>query len=157
MIALIVSRILAPTSKLATAKALDPPTAASSLGAMLGLGPVDEDELYAALDWLLARQPAIETALAGGTCGAAPWCSTTSPPAIAKAAAASWPASVISRDGKNGKLQIVFGLLCTAEGCPVAIEVFDGNIGDPKTLGRRSTSSSGVLTSPTWSWSATAA
>ncbi len=71
-IALIVSRILAPTSKLATAKALAPATAASSLGAVLGLGEVAEDELDAALDGLLARQPAIETALArrhlqGGT------------------------------------------------------------------------------------------
>src|SRR5512144_7094 len=62
--ALIVSRITAPASKLATAKALDPATAASSLGAMLNLGPVDEDELYTALDWLLVRQPAIEAALA---------------------------------------------------------------------------------------------
>ena len=71
-IALIVSRIIAPTSKLATGKALDPATAASSLGELLGLGAVDEDELYTALDWLLARQPAVETALAkrclkGGT------------------------------------------------------------------------------------------
>jgi len=64
VLGLIVSRILAPTSKLATAKALDPATAASSLGAVLGLGPVDEAELYSALDWLLTRQPAIETALA---------------------------------------------------------------------------------------------
>src|SRR5512133_536490 len=63
-IALIASRIIAPTSKLATAKALDPATAATSLGEVLDLGPVDEDELYIALDWLLARQPAVETALA---------------------------------------------------------------------------------------------
>src|SRR5512147_1159112 len=63
-IALIVSRIIAPTSKLATGKALDPATAAHSLGAVLGLGTVDEDELYTALDWLAERQPAIEAALA---------------------------------------------------------------------------------------------
>src|SRR5512147_3351724 len=62
-IALIVSRIIAPASKLATGKALDPATAASSLGELLGLGAVDEDDLYIALDWLLARQPAVETAL----------------------------------------------------------------------------------------------
>ena len=69
---MIVSRVIAPTSKLATAKALDPATAASSLGVELALGEVDEDELYAALDWLHERQGAIEATLAkrhlkGGT------------------------------------------------------------------------------------------
>jgi hypothetical protein len=53
-----------PCVVLATARALSPDTAASSLGEMLGLGAVDEDELYTTLDWLLERQPAIETALA---------------------------------------------------------------------------------------------
>src|SRR5947208_909800 len=64
VLALLVSRILDPASKLATARALSPATATSSLGEMLRLGAVDEDELYIALDWLLERQPAIETALA---------------------------------------------------------------------------------------------
>ncbi len=64
VLALVVGRILDPTSKLAAARALSPATAASSLGEMLGLGAVDEDELYTALDWLLDRQSAIETALA---------------------------------------------------------------------------------------------
>src|SRR5256885_5548792 len=72
ILALIVSRILDPGSKLAAARALSPDTAASSLGAELGLGPVDEAELYSALDWLAVRPAAIETALArrhlaGGT------------------------------------------------------------------------------------------
>ena len=72
ILALIVSRVLDPGSKLAAARALSPQTAASSLGAELGLGPVDEAELYGALDWLAVRQPAIETELArrhlsGGT------------------------------------------------------------------------------------------
>jgi len=57
---MIVARLIAPVSKLATAKALDQATAASSLGSVLGLGAVDEDELYTALDWLLERQPQIE-------------------------------------------------------------------------------------------------
>src|SRR5271166_1619326 len=64
VLALLVGRILEPTSKLAAARALSPATAASSLGEVLGLGAVDDDELYAALDWLLERQPAIETILA---------------------------------------------------------------------------------------------
>src|ERR1700692_2771826 len=64
VIAMIVARLIAPASKLATARMLDPATAASSLGDVLGLGPVDEDELYAAIDWLGERQQAIEKALA---------------------------------------------------------------------------------------------
>src|SRR5215472_6382588 len=72
VLALVVSRLLEPGSKLATARTLSPDTASSSLGQQLGLGAVDEDELYAALDWLAVRQPAIETVLAkdhlaGGT------------------------------------------------------------------------------------------
>ena len=64
IVALIVARVLEPASKLATARMLDPATAASSLAPILGLGPVDEDALYAALDWLVGQQARIETALA---------------------------------------------------------------------------------------------
>jgi hypothetical protein len=135
VVALIVSRILAPTSKLATAKALDPATAASSLGTVLGLGPVDEEELYTALDWLLARQPALETALArrhlrGGTLVLYDVSSSYVEGRCCALARLGY-----NRDGKQGKLQIVYGLLCAADGCPVAIEVFAGDVADPKTLG----------------------
>jgi hypothetical protein len=74
VLAMIVGRIIAPASKLPLARMLNPATAASSLGAELGLGAVDEDELYDALDWLHERQGAIETALArkrDPLCGAA--------------------------------------------------------------------------------------
>src|SRR6185295_4173190 len=64
VIAMVAARLAEPTSKLATAKALSPDTASSSLGEILGLGAVDEDELYTALDWLGARQAAVEAALA---------------------------------------------------------------------------------------------
>ena len=64
VLAMLISRILDPGSKLATARALSPATASSSLGEALGLGDVDDDELYAARDWLLVRQPAIEAILA---------------------------------------------------------------------------------------------
>ena len=64
VLAMLVGRIVDPVSKLAAARTLSPATASSSLGEVLGLGAVDDDELYAALDWLLARQSAIETALA---------------------------------------------------------------------------------------------
>ncbi|HET6745801.1 MAG TPA: IS1634 family transposase [Candidatus Limnocylindria bacterium] len=135
VVALIVSRILAPTSKLATAKALDPATAASSLGTVLGLGPVDEEELYTALDWLLARQPALETALArrhlrGGTLVLYDVSSSYVEGRCCALARLGY-----NRDGRQGKRQIVYGLLCAADGCPVAIEVFAGDVADPKTLG----------------------
>ena len=64
VLAMIVNRMIAPASKLAIARALNPATASSSLGVELGLGEVDENELYEALDWLRERQPAIEAALA---------------------------------------------------------------------------------------------
>ncbi len=134
VVAMIVSRIIAPASKLATAKALDPATAASSLGVELALGDVREDELYAALDWLLERQGAIETALAkrhlkGGTLVLYDVSSSYVEGRCCPLARRGY-----SRDGKKGKLQIVYGLLCAADGCPVAIEVFEGNTGDPATV-----------------------
>jgi hypothetical protein len=134
VMAMIVSRIIAPTSKLATAKALDPATAASSLGAELALGEVDEDELYAALDWLHERQDAIEAALAkrhlkGGTLVLYDVSSSYVEGRCCPLAKRGY-----NRDGKKGKAQIVYGLLCAADGCPVAIEVFEGNTGDPKTV-----------------------
>ena len=134
-LAMIVARLIAPASKLATAKALDPATAAHSLGAVLGLGAVDEDELYTALDWLAERQPAIEAALAkrhleGGTLVLYDVSSSYVEGRCCELASFGH-----NRDGKKGKLQIVYGLLCAADGCPVAIEVFDGATADPKTLG----------------------
>jgi hypothetical protein len=134
VLALIVARLLAPGSKLATARALSPATAAFSLGEVLGLGEVDEDELYAALDWLGARQGAIEAQLAkrhltGGTLVLYDVSSSYVEGRCCELAQIGY-----SRDGKRNKAQIVYGLLCAADGCPVAIEVFPGNTGDPSTL-----------------------
>jgi Transposase DDE domain len=134
VMAMIVGRIVAPASKLATAKALDPATAASSLGVELRLSEVGEDELYAALDWLLERQGAIETALAkrhlkGGTLVLYDVSSSYVEGRCCPLAKRGY-----NRDGKKGKLQIVYGLLCAPDGCPVAIEVFEGNTADPMTL-----------------------
>jgi len=134
ILALLVGRILDPVSKLAAARTLSPATASSSLGEALGLGEVDDDELYAALDWLHERQPAIETALAkrhlrNGTLVLYDVSSSYMEGRCCPLAKRGY-----SRDGKKGTLQIVYGLLCAPDGCPVAIEVFDGNIGDPITL-----------------------
>jgi transposase len=134
VLALLVGRILDPVSKLAAARTLSPATASSSLGEALGLGEVDDDELYAALDWLLARQAAIEAALAkrhlqNGTLVLYDVSSSYMQGRCCPLAKRGY-----SRDGKKGTLQIVYGLLCAPDGCPVAIEVFDGNTGDPTTL-----------------------
>ena len=134
VLAMIVGRILDPASKLAAARALSPATATSSLGTVLGLGEVDEDELYAALDWLLERQPAIETALArrhlkNGTLVLYDVSSSYMEGRCCPIAQRGY-----SRDGRRGTLQIVYGLLCAPDGCPVAIQVFEGNTGDPMTL-----------------------
>ena len=134
VIAMIVARLIVPASKLATARMLDPLTAASSLGDVLGLGPVDEDELYVALDWLGERQEAIEKALArkhlhDGTLVLYDVSSSYLEGRCCELARLGY-----NRDGKKGKLQIVHGLLCAPDGCPVAIEVFEGDTGDPRTL-----------------------
>ena len=134
VIAMIVARLIAPASKLATARMLDPLTAASSLGAVLGLGPVDEDELYVALDWLGERQQAIEKALARKHLreGALVLYDVSS--SYLEGRCCELARLGYNRDGKKGKLQIVYGLLCAPDGCPVAIEVFEGDTADPPTL-----------------------
>jgi transposase len=134
VLALAAGRIIDPVSKLAAARALSAQTASCSLGEVLGLGEVDEDELYAALDWLLVRQPAIEAELArrhlhNGTLVLYDVSSSYMEGRCCPLAHRGY-----SRDGRKGTLQIVYGLLCAPDGCPVAIEVFDGNTADPMTL-----------------------
>jgi hypothetical protein len=133
-IALIASRLVSPASKLATARELAADTAASSLGRLLGLGVVDEAALYRALDWLGAREGAIETALARRHLkdGALVLYDVSS--SWLEGRCCELARFGYSRDGKKGKLQIVYGLLCAADGCPVAVEVFEGNTADPMTL-----------------------
>ncbi|GFG93414.1 hypothetical protein MBOU_57770 [Mycobacterium bourgelatii] len=130
--AMLVAQVIAPESKLATARGLRTQTATSSLGEVLGVSGADEDDLYAAMDWALARKDAIETALAArhlndGTLvlydvSSAAFEGRTCP--LGKIGHA--------RDGVKGRLQIVYGLLATTAGIPVAIEVFDGNTADRK-------------------------
>ena len=132
VVAMIVARIIDPRSKLATARGLD--EAASSLGDVMGLGSVDEDELYEAMDWLLARQAKIERALAKKHLanGSVVFCDVTSTYFEGR----KCPLARLghSRDGKRGLPQVNFGLLCDADGRPIAVEVFEGNTGDPNTL-----------------------
>jgi transposase len=127
--------LLSPASKLATARMLDAATASTSLGEVLELGDVDENELYTALDWLGARQEHVEKVLAlkhlhDGTLVLYDVSSSYVEGRCCELAKRGY-----NRDGKKGKLQIVYGLLCAPDGCPVAVEVFEGNTADPNTLG----------------------
>ena len=134
VLALAISRILDPGSKLAAARALSPDTATSSLGEQLDLGVVDEDELYSALDWLAVRQPAIEAALAKRHLSSGTLVLYDVSSSYLEGRCCPLAQFGYSRDGKRGKLQIVYGLLCAPDGCPVAIEVFAGSTSDPTTL-----------------------
>jgi len=133
-VAMIVARIIAPSSKLATARGIGPETLSTSLGATLGLESVDVDELYEAMDWLVARQDMIEARLAERhlSDGSLVLYDVTS--SYFEGRKCPLAKRGHNRDGKKGKLQIVIGMLCNAEGCPVSVQVFEGNAGDPKTL-----------------------
>ena len=132
--AMAVAQVTGPDSKLAIARGLRDETAASSLGEVLGAGGCDEDDLYAAMDWLAARQDRIEDALAarhlaGGTLVLYDVSSAAFEGRTCPLGAIGHP-----KDGVRGRLQIVYGLLTSRDGVPVAIEVFKGNTGDPKTV-----------------------
>src|SRR6266496_9082 len=129
-VAMIVQRVIGPGSKLAMSRAF----AQSTLGDRLGVADADEDELYDALDWLLARQPRIESALArrhlaGGTLVLYDVSSSYFEGRSCPLAQLGY-----SRDGRRGTPQIIYGLLCDRRGCPVAVEVFAGSLHDDKTL-----------------------
>ena len=135
VVGLIVDRLIAPRSKLGFVRAVGPETACSSLGAVLGLGTVAEREVYAALDWLVAQQPRIEAGLArrhlkDGTLVLYDVSSSYFEGRKCPLARFGY-----SRDHRADRPQIVYGLLCTREGLPVAVEVFDGDTADPATLG----------------------
>ena len=132
--AMLVAQVIGPGSKLAFARGLRTQTATSSLGGVLGVAGCDEDDLYAAMDWLLERKDTIENALAArhlvnGTLVLYDVSSAAFEGRTCPLGAIGHP-----RDGVKGRLQIVYGLLCTTAGAPIAIEVFEGNTADPNTL-----------------------
>ena len=136
-LALIVARLIDPAAKLATARALDETTALHSLGVTLGLGAVSAKQVYAALDWLGAAQPTIENGLARRHLRDGTLVLYDVSSSYVEGRCCALARFGHSRDGHHDKMQIVFGLLCSANGCPVAIEVFEGNTGDPATLGNQ--------------------
>ena len=132
--AMLVAQVIAPGSKLAVARGLRAETATSSLGQLLGVASCDEDDLYAAMDWVLERKEVIENALAArhlvnGTLVLYDVSSAAFEGRTCPLGAIGHP-----RDGVKGRLQIVYGLLCSPAGIPIAIEVFEGNTADPNTL-----------------------
>ena len=133
-VGLIIARMLEPAAKLATARMLDPRTASHSLGEVLGLGEVTAKEVYATLDGLGSEQSFIEATLARRHLknGALLLYDVTS--TYLEGRCCELARHGYSRDHRGDRPQLVIGLLCAADGCPVAVEVFEGNTADPMTL-----------------------
>ena len=133
VLGMIIARVLHPQSKLATTRSWKTTTAP----ALLGLEEATENDLYEAMDWLVDRQEKIEGELSRRhlTEGELTLYDVTSTYLEGRCC----PLAKLghSRDGKKGKLQVVFGLLTNRDGCPVAVQVFEGNMSDPKTLGEQ--------------------
>jgi hypothetical protein len=129
-LAMIVQRLLAPGSKLAMSRAF----AHSTLASELGVEDADEDELYAALDWLLARQGRIERSLARRHLGEGTLVLYDVSSSYFEGHSCPLAKLGYSRDGRRGMPQIVYGLLCDRRGCPLSVEVFEGSLHDDKTL-----------------------
>jgi hypothetical protein len=134
-LAMIAARILDPCSKLATAQKVDPGALSSSLGEVLGVEGADADDLYEAMDWLQRGQARIETKLARRHVSEGDrvlWDVTPVPFESHTCKLAAWGRP---KRGGRSQRQVVFGLLATPEGVPVAVEVFRGNTADPDTVG----------------------
>ena len=132
--AMAVAQVIAPDSKLAIARGLREETAASSLGEVLHLGSCDEDDLYAAMDYLHDRQDTIQDTLAARHLGGGTLVLYDVSSAAFEGRTCPLGAIGHPKDGVHGRLQIVYGLLTSRDGIPVAIEVFKGNTGDPTTV-----------------------
>ncbi len=134
IVAMIVDRLVETRSKLGFVRAVDDETAASSLGSVLGLGKVREREAYEALDWLVERQARIENGLARRHLQDGVLVLYDVSSSYFEGRRCPLAQYGHSRDHRDDRLQIVYGLLCTREGLPIAVEVFDGNTADPATL-----------------------
>jgi len=129
-LALVVARVLAPASKLATAGWLSD----STLAGRLGVEGADENELYGAMDWLLARQPKVEAALARRHLEPGALVLYDLSSTYVEGRHCPLARFGHSRDHRPDRPQIEFGLLTDARGCPVAVEAFPGNTADPATV-----------------------
>jgi hypothetical protein len=134
VVAMIALRIISPGSKLANLTGLQPETAEHSLGSELQLEDIETAEMYQAMDWLLKRQTRIENKLAKRHLADGMLVLYDVSSSYYTGRQSELIKMGYSRDGKPGEPQIVYGLLCAADGCPVAIEVFSGNTADPTTF-----------------------
>jgi hypothetical protein len=136
ILALVVSRVISPRSKLSVSAGLRGETAQSTLAEDLGLGSVEVRELYAAMDWLLARQTRIENKLAKKHLKGGMLVLFDVSSSYYTGRKSSLVTHGYSRDHRGDRPQIVYGLLCDPEGRPIAVEVFPGNTADPVTFTR---------------------
>ena len=130
VLAMVAARLLEPDSKLGTTRWWN----LTTLPTLLGVADADEDELYAAMDWLLKRQPSIEKKLAARHLHNDAMALYDLSSSYFEGVTCPLAALGHNRDGKKGKLQVNYGLLTDTRGIPVAVSVFKGNTGDPKTL-----------------------
>ena len=128
------ARIIDPASKLATARGLSTDTCNSTLCEILKIQDAEADELYEAMDWLSERQAEIEQRIAAKHLCEGSLILDEVPSTYFEGTTCPLAHYGYSRDKKKGKLQIIFGLLCNAAGCPIAVEVFEGNVNDATTL-----------------------
>lgn len=133
-VAMITSRIINPTSKLALSRGLSLQTLDNTIGETLNVADSNEEDLYGAMDWLRSRQDAIEQALAKRHLSERTMVLYDVTSTYFEGRHCPLARLGHSRDGRRDKAQIVFGLLTDGDGCPVAVEVFEGNTGDPKTV-----------------------
>jgi hypothetical protein len=134
IVGLIVDRLVAPRSKLGFVRAVNDETANTSLGQVLGLGKLAEREVYEALDWLLTQQARIENGLARRCLKGGALVLYDVSSSYLEGRHCPLARHGYSRDHRGDRPQIVYGLLCTRAGLPVAVEVFEGHTADPTTL-----------------------
>jgi len=130
VLAMVASRILAPHTKLATTRWWHTTTLAEEFG----VTDASEDDLYAAMDWLLARQDTIQKKLAARHLSAGGLVLYDLSSSYFEGSCCPLAKLGYSRDGKKGLLQVNYGLLTDARGCPVAVSVHEGNVADSQTL-----------------------
>ena len=130
VLAMVAARILAPHPKLATTRWWHTTTLAEEFG----VAACDEDDLYAAMDWLLERQAAIEKKLATRHLSAGGLVLYDLSSSYFEGTTCPLARLGYSRDGRRGTLQVNYGLLTDARGCPVAVSVHEGNVADSQTL-----------------------
>ena len=134
VVAMAVAQVIAPDSKLAIARGLRERDRGELPGRGPALGSCDEDDLYAAMDYLHDRQDTIQDTLAARHLGGGTLVLYDVSSAAFEGRTCPLGAIGHPKDGVHGRLQIVYGLLTSRDGIPVAIEVFKGNTGDPTTV-----------------------